>query len=137
LLIAPPSLTSFHFPPISLIKALDVFVFKRYLKTDFLTKEPCMFGIGMPEMIVILAVALIVIGPKKLPDLAKSLGRAMNEFRRATNEIKSSLEVDEEIKDIKKDFYGINDEFKYHGSKKESPASSKEEPEKNESAKDE
>ena len=39
-----------------------------------------MFGIGMPEMILILAVALIVIGPKKLPDLAKSLGRAIGEF---------------------------------------------------------
>jgi TatA/E family protein of Tat protein translocase len=38
-------------------------------------KETFMFGIGMPEMILILAVALIVIGPKKLPDLAKSLGK--------------------------------------------------------------
>ena len=47
-----------------------------------------MFGIGMPEMILILANALIVIGPKKLPDLAKSLGRAMNEFKKATREIK-------------------------------------------------
>jgi sec-independent protein translocase protein TatB len=42
-----------------------------------------MFGIGMPEMILILAVALIVIGPKKLPDLAKSLGRAFGEFKKA------------------------------------------------------
>jgi len=54
-----------------------------------------MFGIGMPEMLVILAVALIVIGPKKLPDLAKSLGRAFAEFRRATSEIKESLEIDD------------------------------------------
>ena len=45
-----------------------------------------MFGIGMPEMILILAIALIVIGPKKLPDLAKSLGRAMREFKKATND---------------------------------------------------
>ena len=41
-----------------------------------------MFGIGMPEMLVILALALIVIGPKKLPDLAKSLGRAMRELKK-------------------------------------------------------
>jgi len=61
-----------------------------------------MFGIGMPEMLVILAVALIVIGPKKLPDLAKSLGRAFAEFRRATSEIKESLEIDDgDLKDIK------------------------------------
>jgi sec-independent protein translocase protein TatB len=43
-----------------------------------------MFGIGMPEMFLILAIALIVIGPKKLPDLAKSLGRAFGEFKKAT-----------------------------------------------------
>ena len=52
-----------------------------------------MFGIGMPEMLLILAIALIVIGPKKLPDLAKSLGRAFAEFRRATSEVKESFEV--------------------------------------------
>ncbi len=51
-----------------------------------------MFGIGMPELLLILAVALIVIGPKKLPDIAKSLGRAMAEFRRASDELKSSFD---------------------------------------------
>ncbi len=59
-----------------------------------------MFGIGMPEMILILAVALIVIGPKKLPDLAKSLGRALGEFKRATSDIKDSFDIDEDIKPI-------------------------------------
>ena len=63
-----------------------------------------MFGIGMPEMILILAIALIVIGPKKLPDLAKSLGRAMREFKKATNELKESMEIDTEIKDVKQAF---------------------------------
>lgn len=60
-----------------------------------------MFGIGMPELIVILAVALIVIGPKKLPELAKSLGRALGEFKRAANDLKESIYIDDEIKDVK------------------------------------
>ena len=42
-----------------------------------------MFGIGMTELLVILAIALIVIGPKKLPELARSLGKGLAEFRRA------------------------------------------------------
>jgi len=53
-----------------------------------------MFGIGMQELILVLVVALIILGPKKLPDVAKSLGKALNEFKRATRDIKESLEVD-------------------------------------------
>jgi sec-independent protein translocase protein TatB len=53
-----------------------------------------MFGIGMPEMLMILAVALIIFGPKRLPELAKSLGRALGEFRRATSDLKQSIETD-------------------------------------------
>lgn len=60
-----------------------------------------MFGIGMPEMILILAVALIVIGPKKLPDLAKSLGKAMGEFKKATRDLKDSMQIDTELKEVK------------------------------------
>lgn len=63
-----------------------------------------MFGIGMPEMLLILAIALIVIGPKKLPDLAKSLGRALREFKKATSELKESIELDSELKEVKKSF---------------------------------
>ena len=69
-----------------------------------------MFGIGMPEMILILAIALIVIGPKKLPDLAKSLGRAMREFKKATNEFKDTLQIDGEMEEVKKAFSDIKDD---------------------------
>jgi Tat protein translocase TatB subunit len=50
-----------------------------------------MFGIGMPELLLILALALIVIGPKKLPDIARALGRGMAEFKRATEEFKNTI----------------------------------------------
>jgi Tat protein translocase TatB subunit len=59
-----------------------------------------MFGIGMPELLMILAVALIIIGPKKLPELAKTLGRALGEFRRATNDLKESIQMDSGLDDV-------------------------------------
>ena len=62
-----------------------------------------MFGIGLPELLVIMAIALIVIGPKKLPDLARALGKGMAEFRKATQEIKDSLDIDEDLQEMKKD----------------------------------
>ena len=71
-----------------------------------------MFGIGMPEMLLILAIALIVIGPKKLPDLAKSLGRAMREFKKATNEFKETMQIDSEMAEVKKAFNDINEDVK-------------------------
>ena len=60
-----------------------------------------MFGLGMPEILMILAIALIVIGPKKLPDLAKTLGRAMGEFKRSAQDFKRSIDVETTVKDIK------------------------------------
>jgi len=50
-----------------------------------------MFGIGVPELLVILVVALIVLGPKRLPEVAKSLGKAFAEFRRATSDLSEEL----------------------------------------------
>ena len=50
-----------------------------------------MFNMGMTEMLIIGAIALVVIGPKKLPDLARALGRGMTEFRKATNEFKTTI----------------------------------------------
>ena len=50
-----------------------------------------MFGIGMPELLVIMVVALIVLGPKRLPDVAKALGKGLAEFRKATADLTGEL----------------------------------------------
>ncbi len=58
-----------------------------------------MFGIGMTELLVILALALLVLGPKRLPGLARSLGRGLAEFRRASTDLRREfLDVAEETR---------------------------------------
>ena len=66
-----------------------------------------MFGIGMPELVVIMVVALIVLGPKRLPEAAKGLGRALREFRRATSSLTEELNdaqimLDEETREAQR-----------------------------------
>lgn len=53
-----------------------------------------MFGIGMPELVIIMVIALIVIGPQKLPDLARSLGKGLAEFKKATDDFKQSIDTE-------------------------------------------
>lgn len=50
-----------------------------------------MFGIGMPELMVIMVVALVVLGPKRLPEIARALGKGLAEFRRATSDVNEEL----------------------------------------------
>jgi TatA/E family protein of Tat protein translocase len=67
-----------------------------------------MFGnIGFPELLIILAVALLIFGPKKLPEVGRSIGKALREFRRTTDEIKEKIEEEiqvDEFRDIKEEF---------------------------------
>lgn len=62
-----------------------------------------MFGIGFQELLIIAVIALLIVGPKKLPDLAKTLGKGFNEFRKATDgitdDLKQTMQHDDKEKD--------------------------------------
>lgn len=62
-----------------------------------------MFGsLGLPEMLMIFAVALIVFGPKKLPEIGRTLGKALGEFKKATDELKNTIEREVQIDEQKR-----------------------------------
>lgn len=72
-----------------------------------------MFGsIGMPEMIIILVIALIIFGPRKLPELGRSLGRSINEFKKASNELRSTLEDEIRVEERKEQQAKVEAEHK-------------------------
>lgn len=69
--------------------------------------------IGMPELIVIMVIALIIFGPRKLPELGKSLGRSLNEFKKASTDLQNTLEQEIKIEEQKE----AADKFKVDESK--------------------
>ena len=84
-----------------------------------------MFGIGMPELILILAVALIVLGPKRLPEIARTLGKGLAEFRRTTDELKEEIrEVEEEIEHPSSSTDELKEEIREVKEEIENPSSS-------------
>jgi TatA/E family protein of Tat protein translocase len=66
----------------------------------------------MPELILIFVVALLLFGPRKMPQIGRSIGRAMGEFRRASNEFKRTIEDEvaaDELRDVEKDLKGLKE----------------------------
>jgi len=74
-----------------LINDLTILCFPMYNQLKFIGVDQFMFNIGMQELLLIAAVALLVVGPKRLPDVAKSLGKGLAEFRKTAEGVSDSL----------------------------------------------
>lgn len=61
-----------------------------------------MLGIGFPEIVMILVIALIVFGPRKLPEVGRTLGKALGEFRKATDDLKNTIEREVRVEELRK-----------------------------------
>ncbi|MFN2441900.1 MAG: twin-arginine translocase TatA/TatE family subunit [Thermoanaerobaculia bacterium] len=69
-----------------------------------------MFGsLGFPELLLIFGVALLIFGPKKMPEIGRSVGKALGEFRRATNDLKSTLEEEVRLEERKGSLTVVNE----------------------------
>jgi sec-independent protein translocase protein TatA len=79
-----------------------------------------MFGIGASELLIIILVALLVVGPKRLPDLAKSLGKGFSEFRRATDGVTEGIRDSLRVDEIKENMNEMKDSLLYGTNDKES-----------------
>lgn len=85
-------------------------------------------SLGLPELIFIFVLALLLFGPKKLPEIGRTVGRFMGEFRKATNEFKSSLEREvgidlrNDIPNIEKEFRQVRDDLTRPSGPAETPA---------------
>ncbi len=74
-----------------------------------------MFGIGMPELMVIAVIALLVVGPKRLPDLAKSFGKGLSEFRKATEGATETIKTSLHLDDLQKDMNTVKESILHGG----------------------
>jgi len=82
-----------------------------------------MFGIGFPEFLLILVVALVVLGPKKLPELARAIGKGLAEFKKSAEELKENLTLGEDLKEVQKNLNDLVDPAHYLETTELSPAS--------------